>query len=211
MVRPKASPEKLDLALCFANAVTIEKEEKNKLQLPVDRHGDATIFSVLRNCLPILVDSLFRDSVSETQLNKHLKANGYHPFRQRQRIKGTSNLWKKGRLCWKNRRWVDPSDDDDLSNLRNRITELNTYFPSAKVKLCKVIDNILFAVARSHKSTGAIRREAVRSHQLILGEKEMRPSATLRRISPDYAILAHYYYQVRALNLTYVSMNLHPQ
>ena len=205
MVRPKASPEKLDVALCFANAVTIEKEEKNKLQLPVDRHGDATIFSVLRNCLPILVDSLFRDSVSETQLNKHLKANGYHPFRQRQRIKGTSNLWKKGRLCWKNRRWVDPADDDDLSNLRNRITELNIYFPSAKVNICKVIDNILFAVARSHKSTGAIRREAVRSHRLILGETGLRPCEMLRLISPDYAIVVHYYYQVRVLNLTLMS------
>jgi len=64
-----------------------------------------------------------RSGITESELNKYLVKCGYSKFRDRKRVKGTSDKWDEGCPKWKGREWMNPSDDDDICELRDRLRD----------------------------------------------------------------------------------------
>ena len=201
MVRAKASTDSLTTGLYFANAVSLERDSGDEYRHLIDRRGNATIFAVLKKCLPNLVDGCNRQALSEVQLNKFLVKNGYIPFRQRNRVKGTIDQWEKGQLRWKNRRWVNPADDHDLSHLKHCLSKLEFRIPSAKIDIDHVVSCLSAVVRGSPEVISLPRNRMWTNHRLILGETGMQPCPTLRLLRPEFAVLALSFYQVRAFAL----------
>jgi hypothetical protein len=128
MGRPKASEHSLSQAHMFANAVTIVTGHKNKANMSVDRRGKFSIFGLISRCFPGLVRKVDgvagnRSIMSEIELNKYLAKHGFIASRDRNRVKGTVDQWEKGKLRWKNRRWINPSNSEDLQHLRATLSE----------------------------------------------------------------------------------------
>lgn len=205
MVRPKASQEKLQFALLFADAISTNSiKEGGDCRFLVDRKGDASIFSLLSSCLPNLVDIQYRDAVTQVQLNKHLVKCGYIPFRQRNRIKGTTDQWDRGVSRWKNRRWVDPNDKHDLSHLQMRLQDLRKLIYPETIATETVIKHLKGIHRLNSNNTPMCRiPKLVCSSRLLrrlqLGELSMKPCPAFKLMRSELAILATSFYQVLQL------------
>jgi hypothetical protein len=140
-MRPKASPQHLQIAAAFANAVTIRSSEPklNNEVFPfvVKCKGPTSVFSALKVCIPDIVRSsndysyTIKDAVSEIELNKFLVRSGYVSLRHRSRVKGTKDKWTKGFQRWRFLRWLDPRNPEELSQLKENIAEIPNRFPGS--------------------------------------------------------------------------------
>jgi hypothetical protein len=135
-MRPKASQQNLQIAAAFANAVTIQDcdtKHFNTLAL-VNCKGSCSIFAALSVCIPDIVrwpekhDLFGTAGVSEIELNKFLARSGYTSVRHRNRIKGTNDKWTKGFQRWKNRRWADARNFEELRQLWAQLAEIPIRF-----------------------------------------------------------------------------------
>jgi hypothetical protein len=130
-MRAKGSSEFLEIALDFANALTMHKDAELRMRnnLVVNCKGSNSIFAVLSLSIPGLVRTedgkrTMRGAISETELCKFLIRSGYISYRERTRVKGTKDKWNKTVLRWKHRRWINLLNPDECMILKTKLTEI---------------------------------------------------------------------------------------
>lgn len=147
-MRSKGSPEFLKIGLEFANTVTVETGENCISCKAVDCKGPNSIFAALSVIIPTLVrknnlEKTLRGSFSDTEFCKYLIRSGYIACRFRSRVKGTKDQWTKGVRRWKNRRWADPNNPEDMLHLRATLREFQArYSASWSIPETKILEFI---------------------------------------------------------------------
>ena len=126
MVRPKASDRNKTIAVFFANTVTVDtsniatRMKQGKYDFIVCR-GPHSIYGAMRACLPNIVrdsmdeENINRTGLAEVEMNKSLLMHGYKSIRRR----GLSELGGNMQRGWQDRRWVDPTNIEDVQHVKD--------------------------------------------------------------------------------------------
>ena len=143
-MRAKVCQEYLTLGAAFANAATIQSSEVNPDSWVACR-GPESIHAALAKSVPNITrgsdGSLgCKGAMSEFELNKFLKSSGYKPHRIRNRIKGATNMWTKGVFRWKNRRWVDICNADELQHMKAKLADMKLESQSIEIAEHRLIE-----------------------------------------------------------------------
>jgi len=130
-MRTKGSIQCLSFGLEFANAVTVEIDENHSAPCLVDCNGPNSVFAVLHMCVPSIVrtdanSNPIKGAISSIEFRKFLAKSGYESCRHRSRVRGTKDKWTKGIKRWKNRRWIDPDNADELAHFKTKLDKLKS-------------------------------------------------------------------------------------
>jgi hypothetical protein len=133
-MRAKGYLEYLKIGLDFANALTVpmgDDEYTGKYPTVVKCKGRNSVFAALSSTIPCIVrlgavSKSPKGAISESEFCRFLNKSGYISYRQRSRIRGTTDKWNKGVLRWRYRRWRDPHDPDELVVLKAKIHEFRS-------------------------------------------------------------------------------------
>jgi hypothetical protein len=156
-MRPKASRENLHVAAAFTSAITVQcTDSRNSRALGsfVYCRGPASIYAALQCGLPDIVRDTVqpgarkKNSISQSELIKFLCRSGYIMLRYRQRVRGETNKWSTGFQVWKNIRWVDPSNGEDMRKMQEGLEYLALKFPSAPTIQTSCLMSFLSSVAK---------------------------------------------------------------
>ena len=132
-MRDKGSYECLNIGLAFANAITVENDQKRNLSRSIDCKGPNSVFSALSLSIPSITrtgeGNPSKGAISDIEFCKFLLRSGFKACRHRSRLKGTKNKWTKGVRRWENRRWTDPSNPEELENFQAKLKELTSQNP----------------------------------------------------------------------------------
>ena len=132
-MRPRGSKRNRAIAIAFANATMVPVDAK--YPHPVPCSGPKSLFSLMSTCLPSVTRDekpLNKSGVSLVELNKALCSSGYQLVRKREPITGSEGKWARGRQRWRERRYVDVGNDDDLMHLETRLADMHASFPETR-------------------------------------------------------------------------------
>jgi hypothetical protein len=220
MGRPRASEKNLAIAFSIADVLT-KRCRNGKCANAIACRGENSVFAVISTCVPELLRSSDengiknRNGITESETNKYLLKCGYSKYRDRRRVKGTSDKWDEGCPKWKDRQWMNPHDEDDIIELRSRLRECLIYFPNLDLDIVSeaVITKLKTIVSElSNETTGrepsrdshnlALCRHIPRMritahHRSVLGEiPRYRWPAGLERVPLSFGPVFHAFYQV---------------
>ena len=144
-MRSKGCAEWLDVGLEFANAVTVENDNHRSWFRLVDCKGPNSVFAALSLSMPSIArisdgQNQLKGAISAIEFCKFLVKSGYEPYRHRNRVKGTKDKWTKGVQRWKNRRWVDLNNADELLLFQAKLEALKPQISC----LCTLSERRLF-------------------------------------------------------------------
>ena len=138
MPRPRVSPENSRFALEFARMVVTSDAAAE--QSFVARHGDCSIFSLLRKCHPGIIREQSmaskskggwnRKGISEAELLRLLAQSGFSRCRDRKAKTMEKDPTGAGMCMFKNLRWRNPESPEDAWHLRERHRRLSKSSPS---------------------------------------------------------------------------------
>lgn len=151
-MRPKASSEYLHIASAFANAVTLQSEEKRvpEAKYMVHCRGPRSIFAALSQCIPSITRDgnagrSLKGAISEAELNKFLSRLGFQVHRHRERNYNAKLHFHEIRI-WNLKRWADPSNAEELQQLRSQLSSIPARFPGnyfiCESKLLEFLESI---------------------------------------------------------------------
>jgi hypothetical protein len=180
-MRPKASRENLHIAVSFASAITIHRIDAqiSRSNDFVECKGPASIYAALRIALPDIVrDSEHsvgrkKNTLSETELIKFLCRSGYIKYRYRQRVRGTTNEWRTGSPRFKNIRWANPRNSEDMRLMDERLNGLAARLPITSTICRSRLITFLSSVTSDINSDVANREDLISKEYLdILQETD---------------------------------------
>ena len=168
-MRTKGSVEWLKVGLEFANAVTVEINDQRSSCSLVDCMGPNSVFAALSLSIPSITRTceghdVLKGAISSIELCKFLIKSGYESCRHRNRVKGTKDKWTKGVRRWKNRRWVDPDQADELAHLKANLDELKSRNP----RLCTISEERLLEFLSVRPSNA----ESLQSSSVLVARKQ---------------------------------------